>query len=130
MAATQKTIDPINALLSEFGTRLNELEEKQKLLKGRTLLIGKNLISTKEEYEEIITDLKSQISRLNQDIKDIKQLNKRIINELSNFARKSELEILERQSKMFQPIELAKIEDVKMLIEQALKNKTNKIKKK
>ena len=130
MAATQKTIDPINALLSEFGTRLNELEEKQKLLKGRTLLIGKNLISTKEEYEEIITDLKSQISRLNQDIKDIKQLNKRIINELSNFARKSELEILERQSKMFQPLELAKIEDVKMLIEQALKNKTNKIKKK
>ena len=126
MAAPQTTIDPINALLSEFGTRLNELEEKQKLLKDRTLLIGENLISTKEEYEEIISDLKSKISRLTQDIKDIKQLNKRIVNELANFARKSELEILERQSKMFQPLELARIEDVKMLIEQALKNKTTK----
>ena len=38
--------DPINALLSEFGTRLNEVEEKQRLIKDRILLIGENLIST------------------------------------------------------------------------------------
>ena len=56
--------DPVAGLLSEFGTRLNELEEKQRLLKDRTLLIGENLISTKEDFEKDIFDLKKQINNI------------------------------------------------------------------
>jgi hypothetical protein len=44
--------DPTTALLSEFGTRLNEVEEKQRLIKDRILLVGENLISTKERIEK------------------------------------------------------------------------------
>ena len=50
--------DPINALLSEFSTRLNEVEEKQRLIKDRALLIGKNLISTKEEDDKEFSNIK------------------------------------------------------------------------
>ena len=46
---TSMPLDPAKALLLEFGTRLNEIEEKQRLIRDRVLLIGENLISTKEE---------------------------------------------------------------------------------
>lgn len=118
--------DPTTALLSEFGTRLNEMEEKQRLIKDRVLLIGENLIATKEEIERKNSKLNKQISQIEFEFKTIKQLTKRIINELQNFARKSEMEILKRQFKMFEPLEFARIKDVKELIE---KQKDIKIKK-
>jgi len=117
--------DPVAGLLSEFGTRLNELEEKQRLLKDRTLLIGENLISTKEDFEKDIFDLKKQINNIDLQIKTLNQLNERILNELSNLARKSELEILQRQMKMFEPLQLARIKDVKDMITDEIK-KSNK----
>ncbi len=111
-----QTYDPVNSLLIEFGTRLNEIEEKQKLLKDRTLLIGENLISTKEEYEKHFLDIKKQIAEINLTLNEIKRFDKRIINEIENFARKAEVEILERQIKLFQPLNLARIDDVKNIV--------------
>lgn len=108
--------DPTTALLSEFGTRLNEMEEKQRLIKDRVLLIGENLISTKEEIEQESSKFKKQISQIDFELKAIKQLTKRIVNELQNFARKSEVEILARQLKMFEPLEFARIKDVENMI--------------
>ena len=112
----QSPQDPTTALLSEFGTRLNEIEEKQRLIKDRVLLIGENLISTKEEIEKEGTEFNKQIKQMGFELKTIKQLTKRIVNELQNFARKSEIEILERQFKMFEPLEFARIQDVEDLI--------------
>ena len=117
--------DPTTALLSEFGTRLNEIEEKQRLIKDRILLIGENLISTKEEIEKENSEFKKQLRQTEFELKTIKQLVKRIVNELQNFARKSEIGILERQFKMFDPLEFARIKDVEALIKKQkdIKNK-------
>jgi hypothetical protein len=118
-------VDPVSALLSDFSTRLNEIEEKQRLVKDRILLVGENLVSTKETYDRDILDFKKQLTEINQEIKALKNMNKRIVEELENYARKSELEILERQFKMFEPIEFARIKDVKMMIEEELNKKTH-----
>jgi len=115
--------DPLNNLLTDFGTRINEIEEKQRLLKDRLLLIGENLISSKEELDKQNFEFKKQIKQIDTEIKDIKQLNKRIIYEIGNFARKSEVEILERQFKMFSPLEFARIKDVKEIIKKELGKK-------
>jgi len=121
--------DTINSIISEFGIRMNEIEEKQRLLKDRVLLIGNNMISTKEEDDKQFLNLKKQIKNLEQEIKSIKQLNERIINEIGNFARKSELEIIKRQFKMFEPLEFARIKDVKQLVKDELaKSNKEKIK--
>ena len=80
--------NPTSALLTEFSTRLNEIEEKQRLIKDRLLLIGENLISTKEGIEEQNLEFKKQIKQTNSDIKSLKQITKRIVSELENFARK------------------------------------------
>ena len=36
-------------LLSEFNTKLRDIEERQRLIKDRVLLIGENLVEGKEE---------------------------------------------------------------------------------
>lgn len=115
--------DPLNNLLADLGTRINEVEEKQRLLKDRLLLIGENLISSKEELDKQNFEFKKQLKQIDNDIKDIKQLNKRIVYELGNFARKSEVEILERQLKMFSPLEFARIRDIKEIIKKELKKR-------
>ena len=112
--------DPLNAIISEFGIRMNEIEEKQRLLKDRVLLIGNNLVSTKEEDDKQFLDIKKQIKNIEQEIKTIKQLNERIINEIGNFARKSELESLKRQFNLFEPLEFARIKDVKQILKDEL----------
>lgn len=123
----QESPDPINAILSEFGIRLNELEEKQRLLKDRVLLVGNNLISTKEDYDKQLLLIKKQLKEIDSDIKSIKQFNERITNELSGFARKSELDILKRQFKIFEPLEFARIKDLKdMIREELIKEKSSK----
>lgn len=114
--------DPISALLAEFGTRLNEVEEKQRLVRDRALLIGQNLINSKEDFENEFFESKKQIREINSEIKILKQLVQRIINEIPNLARKSEVEILEHQTQIFQPIEFARIKDVKKIIQDEIKN--------
>ncbi len=110
------------AFLVGFGTRLNEVEEKQRLLKDRILLIGENLISFREEFLKTESNSKKQMKQLKTEIESIKRLLARIVNEMSNFARKPELEIFERQMKMFEPLELARIKDVKNIVKEELKN--------
>lgn len=122
----QSQQDPFTALLSEFGARLNEIEEKQRLIKDRLLLVGENLISAKEDYDKEISNIKKSIKQSEAEIKTIKQLNQKIVNEIGNFARKAELEILERQMQMFQPLELARIQDVKKIIREEISNLKNK----
>tara|TARA_Y100000034_G_scaffold97974_1_gene119824 strand:+ start:2205 stop:2594 length:390 start_codon:yes stop_codon:yes gene_type:complete len=114
--------DPTTALLSEFGTRLTEIEEKQRLIKDRLLLIGENLISTKEDIEEQNLEFKKQIKQSTFEIKSLKQITTRIVSELENFARKPELETLQRQMKMFEPLEFARIQDVEDIIRREAKD--------
>lgn len=121
----EQTIDPINSLLAEFGTRLNEVEEKQRLLRDRALLIGENLINTKEEYDNQDIEFKKEINKINEEIKMLKQINNRIINEIGNMARKSDVEIINRKFEMFEPLELARIKDVENMIREAIKSRKN-----
>jgi len=111
----------VSNLLAEFGTRLNEVEEKHRLIRDRSLLIGENLITTKEEFEKQNFEFKKKVDAINSEIKELKKIVNRIVNEIPNLARKSELEILENQAKMFQPLELARLKDVEEMINKKIK---------
>ena len=124
--AQQVQSNPVNELLIEFSTRLNEVEEKQRLIKDRTLLIGKNLIATKEDYEKEFSEIKVRILEIESDIKIIKRVNKRIIEEIGNLARKNEVEVLQKQMKMFQPLELARISDIRDIVKEEIKKQKYK----
>lgn len=112
----------ISNLLTDFNIRLRDVEEKQSLIKERALLIGENLISIKTETEKNIGELKNNISEINQEIKKMKLTISRIIDKQEEFAKKSQLEILINQFKMFEPLELVRVSDVREIIKEELKN--------
>lgn len=48
-------------LTSEFATKLRDLEEKQRMIKDRLLLIGQNLVETKEKTNSDILEIKRDL---------------------------------------------------------------------
>lgn len=91
-----------------MNIKMRDLEEKQRILKDRLLLIGENLIETKEESSQKMLDIKKDIEIMKKDIEKIKSFLEIISNEFSKFARKEDLEILSKQAKMFQPLKFIK----------------------
>ena len=109
--------------LNELNIKIRDLEERQKMLKDRVLLIGKNLVEMKEGIEESLTELKKNVELFKQEIFRLRDNMSRISEETENFARKSELEILQRQIKMFEPLRYARVEDAENIVEEKLKTK-------
>ena len=91
--------------VGDVNTRIKDLEEKQRILKDRLLLIGENLIEVKEETEKKILEIKKDIELLKQNTDRLVSFLETISKEFSKFARKDEVEILAKQMKIFQPLE-------------------------
>ena len=92
--------------MGETNSQIKDLEEKQRILKDRLLLIGKNLIEVKEELNEKILGIKKDIEIIKQSMERTISFLETASNEFSKFARKEDLEILSKQAKMFQPLKL------------------------
>ena len=90
------------------NAKIRDLEEKQMILKDRLLLIGHNLIESKEQNTQKILEMKKDIVIIKQDIEKIKMFLETASNEFQKFARKEDLEILSKQAKMFQPLKLTR----------------------
>lgn len=103
---------------------VRDLEEKQRTLKDRLILIGQNLIDFKEETEEEILKIKKDIEILKSGMNKIKDFIETLSGEMNKFAKKEDLEILSKQAKIFQPMEFVKKEDL-----EKLKSKTHVNKK-
>ncbi len=103
--AQEQIPDPaITSLLSDFNTKLRDMEEKQRLIKDRLLLIGKNIVSERSENLQEISLIKVNVDNLSKEVERIKDTLSSLIEEIQKLARKSELEILQRQFKMFEPL--------------------------
>src|SRR3989344_6106009 len=101
----------------ELALKLRDLEESQKLSKERLLLIGQNLIESQEKNISEVTELKKQVQDLTMEIKRMKSIMGSLTEEVSKSARKEELNILERQWKMFEPLEFVRMDDLEEAIE-------------
>lgn len=121
MAEEQQAYDPNADYLSDISVRLRDIEEKQNLIKDRVLLIGENLISEKEATAQEIQEMKTGVNKANEEIKRIRLAVERIMEDMNNFVRKNEFEILQRQFDMFKPLELARMSDVQEMINRALR---------
>ena len=102
--------EPLN--YPDYGTdvnvRIRDLEEKQRILKDRLLLIGKNLIEIREKNKEAILEIKKDLEIIKQNMERLVSFLETASSEFSKFARKEDLEILSKQARMFQPLEKLK----------------------
>ncbi len=94
--------------MMDFNTKIRDLEEKQRVLKDRLLLIGQNLIEVKEKNTQNFLEIKKELEVIKQNMERLMSFLEMVSTEFSKFARKEDLEILAKQAKMFRPLELIK----------------------
>jgi len=97
--------DYVGQALGEANIRIRDLEERQRILKDRLLLIGQNLLETKEKTSQSILEIKKDLEIIKQSIERMTSFLETASGEFSKFAKKEDLEILSKQAKMFQPLE-------------------------
>lgn len=88
----------------DINTRLRDIEEKQRLLKERTVLIGKNLISEREQTFTEIQDMKKSTIHLQQEVSRLHAVLQKVLEQLSETARREELAIIQRQIDMLRGV--------------------------
>lgn len=103
-------LSSMNQFFLEINTKLRDLEEKQRMLKDRLLLIGENLIEIKEKTNSDLLELKKDMESIRSNVERLISFIETASQEFSKFARKEDLEILQKQAKMFQPLEYLKKE--------------------
>ncbi len=106
----------VSFLQTDINTRIRDLEERNKIIKERVLLLGKNLILTKENSDEEIADLKKQTKQIQKELETLKEIIQNILSETNKFVRREEIRIIERMLNDFQPLEFMRKKDVEELI--------------
>lgn len=97
---------------SVYTERVRDIEEKHNILKDRVLLIGNNLIETKENTNKEIIEIKKDLEKLKEEINRIKDFMETLSSEMSKFAKEEDLKILQKQAKMFQPTDFIRREEL------------------
>jgi hypothetical protein len=111
--------------VQDANTRLRDLEERNSLIKERVLLLGKNLLETKEELEEEVREIKKQSTAIVREFEIMNGALKTLLEDSAKSVKRDEMLLVERMLKDFQPLEFMRKKDVEELIEEKLgKRKT------
>lgn len=116
MAEVEQQDSQLQFLLSDLSTRIRDLEERNNSMKERVMMLGQNLINTKENIEERVIMMEKQNSQINLDLKKLKSEINSLSSEINNFARKDEIILVERMLKDFQPLEFVRKKDVEEML--------------
>ena len=128
MAEQQDIGGQTQFLLSDFNTRLRDIDERSRLIRERVLLLGKNLISTKQDTEDDLKTIKKENAEIKEDLAKLKKVSSSLLSEFNKFVKRDEMVLVERMLKDFQPLEFIRRKDVEELIESKLSKKQIKTK--
>jgi len=123
MANQDAEQDYIGSILAEFNTKIRDFEEKNRIMKERILLIGQNLVDIRVKNNQDMLGMKKDLEVVKMEIKRIKSFVESAASEITNFAKKSELAVLSKQAKIFQPTEFVRKQDLERQVEQILQQK-------
>ncbi len=116
MAEVQQDNNQLQFLLGDLSTRIRDIEERNNSMKERLLILGQNLLGSKEEIEEKVAQIEKQNTQINTDLKKMKNTFENLNSEINNFVRKDEIILVERMLKDFQPLEFVRRKDVEEMI--------------
>ena len=89
---------------SDINVKIRDLEDRQRLIKDKINLLGNNFVDLKEILEKDLSALKVEAGNMKNEITRIRETLARAIEELDLKAKKSDLEIIAKQLKMFEPM--------------------------
>ena len=105
------------------NTRLRDIEERGRLIRERVLLLGNNLISSREGVDEELRQIKKENQEIKKELEKIKKVASSLLTEFNKFVKREELSIVERMLKDFEPLKFMREQDVVDLIEKKLEAK-------
>ena len=86
---------------TDVNTRIRDVEEKQRILKDRMVLVSESLVKEKEKSFDDFIDMKKAIVQLQEENKRIKEFLKNFGEKLNKAAMGEDLRILQRQFDLF-----------------------------
>ena len=86
------------------GGSIRDLEEQNRNLKDRLILVAQNFIEFKASSEESMLTMKQDIQVLKNSVEKIRDFIETLSGEFGKMAKKEDLDILVKQAKMFQPM--------------------------
>jgi len=108
-------------VIVELTNRLRVMESKHSLLNERLLVVNENMI---EEYKKLMKDIRAiegEIRDLKNDLNNVKNILKHLTEEAAAFARKDEIQLLEKYIKLWNPLNFVTETDVKNILVRELK---------
>ena len=81
----------------DLTSKIRDLEEKIRLLKDRTLLIGQSLVEERDKNFKEIQEMKKSLIKITEDNKRLKELMERVTEQLNNTIRRDELLMVQKQ---------------------------------
>ncbi len=81
----------------DVSIRLRDLEEKNRLIRDRVLLLGQSVVDERDKTFKEIQEIKGSLIKLKDDVNRLKELMQRMAEQIIQMARKEELMILQRQ---------------------------------
>ncbi len=81
----------------DISIRLRDLEERNRLIRDRVLLLGQSVIEERDKSFRELQEMKSSVIKLKEDVSRLKELMQRVAEQISGMSRKEELLILQRQ---------------------------------
>jgi predicted RNase H-like nuclease (RuvC/YqgF family) len=128
MTENQNPQESAQPFVSEINTRLRDIDERNKLIRERVLLLGKNLISSRQDLEKELKEIKEENKELKKEIDKIKKISSALSSEFAKFAKREELYLIERMLRDFQPMEFMRKKDVEELINETIHHPKKQIK--
>lgn len=89
-----------NVYQPQEGTRIKDLEERQRLLKDRIVLIGNTLVDIRERTVKDMQELKKAVVVLQEEMKILKSTVQKIGEHTEHSARQEDVNIIQRQLDM------------------------------
>lgn len=108
---------------SDFNIRLRDIDERNRLIRERVLLLGKNLIMSKEQTDEELDKVKRENAELKRELDKVKRVANSLLTEFNKFVKREELTLVERMLKDFEPLEFMRRKDVEELVDSKIKAK-------
>jgi hypothetical protein len=102
--------------LNDLNARIRVLENKYSLFGERLLVINQNMI---EEYKKLLRNIKTadeDIKEVKKDLFNVKEIVSGLTKELTLFARKDSLQVLEKYINLWNPMNFVTEKDVTNLI--------------
>ncbi len=100
--------------------RLRILEERVQLLHRKTQVLEQNMLSSQRRVEIDIKKLQDSISEMRADVVDVKSTIKLVVSELSQGAKRQDVETLKKYITLWEPLNFVTRNEVRKLVGEAL----------